>query len=315
MYCLLALFCLNTRMCAAPLDSLMNVEYGKAEMADFSWKPLTMDLYFPQREEGKKYPLVLLMHGGGFLSGSKEAMKAHCKLLADSGFIAVTINYRKGWENGGNAYSCNGNIASLEMAIYRATQDARAAMRFLVEKQKEFAIDTAWLFAGGSSAGGVMAFNLAYLDEETAKATFSTAHKALGALDKSTNKYKHRFTLKGLCNMWGGLTDSTLINARKALPVILYHGSNDMVVPYDIGRYGTICESYPYVYGSACAYRQTIAAGKTAVLNTAVGANHGPKEFWYKITMSNTACFFRKIINAEPIRNNTFTNAKAGCRS
>ena len=114
--------------------------------------------------------------------------------------------------------------------------------------------------------------------------------------------------------MWGGIGDSTLINASTALPTILYHGNSDIVVPYDIGRYGSICDNYPYIFGSACVYRQTLAAGKPAVLNTALNANHGPKEFWYKITMSNTACFFKKVIQGTA-SSNAYTNAKAGCRN
>jgi len=306
------LICKN--LLASPSDSLMNVEYGKAEMADFSYKSLTMDIFFPLREEGKKYPLVLLMHGGGFLTGSKEAMKANCKFLADSGFIAVSINYRKGWRTGGSALTCDGDIEDFKLAIYRATQDARAAMRFLVDKQNDYAIDTAWLFAGGSSAGGVLALNLAYFTEDWAKKNMKDAVKELGGLDKSSNKLKNSFTIKGICNMWGGLGDSTMITPANALPTIFYHGSADPVVPYDAGRYGTLCDNYPLIFGSACLYRQTIAAGKPAVLNTSVGGTHGPKEFWYKITMSNTACFFKRVMEGTA-GSNSFTNTKVGCRN
>lgn len=299
---------------AMPVDSLMNVKYGNAKTVAGKEQSLSMNIYFPGAAEGKKHPLVMLMHGGGFIGGSKDAMKAHCRILADSGFIAVTIDYRKGWDAGANPIACEGKLEELQLAVYRATQDARAALRFLVEKQQEYSIDTAWLFVGGSSAGGVLALNTVYLTDTVVKKIMREGYKALGGLDNATNNYATAFTIKGICNMWGALPDSTLITPAIAVPTILFHGSADYVVPYDVGRYGTICDKYPLMYGSACVYRKTLAAGKPAVLNTAVGGNHGPKEFYSKIAMSNTACFFKRVMEGTAT-SNSFTNAKAGCRN
>ena len=298
---------------AMPADSLMNVIYSTVTNAKGTKQSLAMNIYFPKREVGKTYPLILLMHGGGFLNGNKNAMKGQCWVMADSGFVAVTIDYRTGWDAGANPFACEGKVAELQMAVYRATQDAHAALRYLVEKQAEYTIDTNWLFTGGSSAGGVLALNLAYLNDEKIKVWMPAGYKGLGSLDEATDNHRKNFTIKGVCNMWGALPDSSLITPATAVPTIFFHGNADMVVPYDVGRYGSICENYPLMYGSACLYRQTIAAGKPAVLNTSIGGNHGPKEFWYKITMSNTACFFRKVMAGIAV-SNTFTDAKRGCQ-
>ena len=303
----------SIKAAAAMPDSLVNITYGKGKTYKGNQQTLTLDLFFPKKEPGKKYPVVLLMHGGGFLNGSKEAMKSHCKVLADSGFVAATINYRKGWDRG-SALGCEGNIVQLQEAVYRATQDANAALRFLVDKQQDFAIDTAWMFVGGSSAGGVMALNLAYLKEENLKTLFPQATATLGSLTAASNDIKQKFTLKGICNMWGALSDSTLVTSKSALPTIFYHGTEDMVVPYDVGKFGSLCPEYPQMFGSACVYRRTVAAGKAAILNVAKGANHGPKEFYSKVTMSNTACFFKQIINGTASGGKTYDKAKSGCR-
>lgn len=304
----------NSTVSAAP-DSLVNVTYGENKTYKGNVQRLTMDLFFPSRQVGKKYPLVLLMHGGGFANGSKEAMKNHCRILADSGFIAVTINYRKGWDKGESTFGCEGNIMQLQEAVYCATQDANAALRFLVSKQEDYAIDTAWMFAGGSSAGGVIALNLAYLTDQNVKKLFPNVTPKLGTLNHASNAIEQNFSLKGICNLWGALADSTLITSKNALPTIFYHGTNDMVVPYDQGRFGSICENYPVMYGSACIFRRTVAAGKAAILNVAEGANHGPKQFYAKITMSNTACFFKQVIQGNALNSKKYTDAKPGCRS
>lgn len=296
----------------AQADSLKSVVYGKEKTWTAGEQTLTMDIYFPKRETGKNYPLVMMMHGGSFLTGSKEAMKSHCKILADSGFIAVTINYRKGWERG-SRLGCDANLLQLQEAVYRATQDANAALNFLIEKQEDYAIDTNWIFTGGSSAGGVLALNLAYLKQDAADRLFPQASKTLGSLNEKS-KGKQNFNIKGICNMWGALPDSTLVTKTNAVPTIFYHGTDDIIVPFDIGLFGTMCSKYPPMYGSACIYRQTVAAGKSAVLNVSEGGNHGPKEFYAKITMSNTACFFKKVMNSSSLEIKTFNTAKAGCR-
>ena len=297
---------------ARQADSLKNVRYGNAK----SWKdadqPLSMDVYFPVRESGKHYPLVMLMHGGGFLYGSKEAMRSHCKILADSGFIAVTINYRKGWERG-YKLRCNADLLQLQKAVYRSTQDANTALRFLMSQRNEYTIDTAWIFVGGSSAGGVLALNLAYLKQEAADKLLPEASQELGLLRPAAAPGQS-FSIKGICNMWGALSDSSLVTRQNALPTIFYHGTDDIIVPFDIGRFGTMCRKYPLMYGSACIYRQTVAAGKAAILNVSQGGNHGPKEFYSKITMSNTACFFKQVIQGRANGATIYNIARAGCR-
>lgn len=304
-------FCM---LSAAPIDSLMNINYGEAKTATGKTQSLSLSMYFPQKEQGKKYPMVMLMHGGGFTSGSKEAMKAHCRILADSGFIAVTIDYRKGWDAGASPLACEGKLEELQLAVYRATQDAHAALRFLVNKQELYAIDTSWIFTGGSSAGAVLALNLVYLTDAAAKIGMPGASQDLGSLYASTNNYKEKYTIKGICNMWGALLDSAEITPATAVPTILFHGDADFVVPYDIGRFGSVCDRYPLMLGSACIYRQTLAAGKAVVLNRSIGGVHVPKEFNSKITMSNTACFFRKVMAGTAASNN-YSDAKAGCRN
>lgn len=299
---------------ALPADSLMNIAYGKEKTWKNTDQTLTMDIFFPQQEAGKKYPLVMLMHGGTFLTGGKEAMKGHCKILADSGFIAVAINYRKGWDRGKNPLQCDADIDSFKDAVYRATQDANTALRFLVTKQNDYAIDTAWIFVGGSSAGGVIALNLAYLDQKNADRLLPQVSKNLGKLNPATNPLAPKIGIKGICSMWGAVADSSLITKQNAVPAIFYHGKSDITVPYDVGRFGTICKDYPETYGSACVYRQTLAAGKPAILNISETGAHGPKEFYSKVVMSNTACFFKQIMQRTAQGGKIYNTAKAGCR-
>ena len=294
--------------------SALGVLYGKNINSIGTEQLLTMDIYYPKNAvEGKTYPMVMLMHGGGFLTGSKENMAGPCKQLADSGFVAVTINYRKGWNAASRIGGCEGvDVTGLMLANYRALQDAHAALRFLAGNAKKYHINPDWMFVGGSSAGAVTALNVVYLNKEYAAQKFGEAVSSLGSIDRVTNSYTNDFKIKGICNMWGALPDSTLITKDNALPIILYHGTADNTVPYDEGPYISGCNNLPKLYGSANIYRQTIAAGKPAVLNTAIGGKHGPVEHTRTIMMSNAACFFHKII-AGKAQSAAYTIVKPGC--
>jgi len=299
-----------------PDTNQRNVVYGSNIMADGkTTQTLTMDIYYPPNiMAGKKYPMVMMIHGGTFLNGSKENMSAICKQMADSGFVAVTINYRKGWNVASAMGGCQTiDVNSLTMANYRAIQDGHAAMRFLVENAAKYHIDTKWLFIGGASAGGIMALNITYLNQKTADEKFGAIVSSLGKLDNVSNTSTQKFKIKGVCNMWGALSDSTLISSKNAVPTIFYHGTGDKTVPYDRGYYIPGCTRLPELYGSACLYRQTIAAGQVGVMNTSIGGKHGPVEFTASLIASNTACFFHKVM-LRKAKSVSYTDAVAGCR-
>lgn len=295
--------------------SELNIIYGSNINAEGKQQKLGLDIYYPPNAAaGKKYPLVMMIHGGTFLSGRKENMTALCKQLADSGFVAVTINYRLGW----NVYSALGgcekvDVNSLTLASYRAVQDTHAAMRFLAANATKYRIDTKWPFIGGASAGGVIALDIAYLTQKFAAEKLAYAVTTLGKLDTASNTYTSSFKVKGVCNMWGALPDSTLITKANALPTIFYHGTADKTVPYNRGFYIPNCSRVPELFGSACLYRQTVAAGKPAIFNTSVGGKHGPTEFTAKVIASNTACFFHQVMRGKAT-SGSYYNAVVGWR-
>lgn len=77
-------------------------------------------------------------------------MEDYCIGLARRGFVAATIDYRKGWDS---------SIPTEQVkAGYRVQQDANAALRFAVENADLVNIDTNWMFIGGQSAGSIGSF-------------------------------------------------------------------------------------------------------------------------------------------------------------
>ncbi|MEX2483688.1 MAG: PKD domain-containing protein [Brumimicrobium sp.] len=212
----------------------LDVKYGEAPVWSFPYEntDLYMDIYLPENDYISNRPLMLWVHPGGFLSGDKTAedMVALCDSFARQGYVTATIGYRLGF----NPLSAE----SAERAVYRGTQDMRAAIRYLKENASTYGIDTNYTFIGGSSAGGFAALHTAYLDQDEAPSSIGGQWSSpdLGCLDCEGNTYSHGINLKGYTNLWGAIGDSLWINSNETVPGLLVHGTDDGTVPYGVGH-------------------------------------------------------------------------------
>ena len=82
---LVALAC--AAACQGPLPVHTDLRYDERFGAD-----TTMDVYEPGGIG--PHPTVMMIHGGAWIGGSKDAYTEAAKRLARSGFVAATINYR-----------------------------------------------------------------------------------------------------------------------------------------------------------------------------------------------------------------------------
>lgn len=73
---------------------------GIKEIADIDYagdgiKAHLLDIYYPEATKASdKLPVIIDIHGGGWMYGYKEINKYFCYKLAEKGFIVVSINYR-----------------------------------------------------------------------------------------------------------------------------------------------------------------------------------------------------------------------------
>lgn len=187
---------------------------------------LTMDVYLPQNDTLKKRPLIMFIHGGAFYVGCKEdlPMQGWCSHYASLGYVTVSIDYRMGF------LPFKRNI---ERAGYAAIQDAHAAMRYLVENQSVYGIDTSMMFVGGTSAGAITALHLAFMTNETRPETSYNGmfDDNMGDIEHSGNLLNNTFSIKGVVDMWGAVCNIEMIDSKK-IPVAAFHGDLDEMVPY-----------------------------------------------------------------------------------
>lgn len=234
---------------------------------------LTMNLYIPQGDTLTKRPLVILAFGGAFIIGSKddEDVNSICDSLAHRGYVTASISYRMGL----NPLSS----ASAERAIYRAAQDYNSAVRYFKEFADTYGIDTTQIFAGGVSAGGFSAMNMAFLDEdERLPSTYSAGGLSprpdLGCLSCTGNPYQHTTDVAGVINYWGAIQDINWIDSNEAVPMLFFHGENDLIVPHDQGTPFSATLLLPYVYGSEPISQRLDQFGVYNELNIFPGVGH-----------------------------------------
>ena len=297
----LSCFKTKTKDVPPPGQVFTDVLYGTALTEANKLQPLGMDIYMPAgNDAGKSYPLFVMIHGGGFKEGDKKEMKSHCSLLAGSGYIAVSINYRLGWRGSDNK-KCEGDTVGEYFALYRAVQDANAALRFLVSKQKEYHIDTSRIYIGGGSAGSTIAMYTHYMPASEAAVLLPVECKQLGKLNEGDNALRDTFTIKGIVNLWGGIGDSALINRSNAVPMISFHGMSDPLSPYDIGREFS-CAAYPVALGSACISRQLARYNVPYRLYLKKGAAHAPAAYHAPVTIPAAVSFFDDLRKGEELK-------------
>lgn len=103
-------------------------------------KPLLADIYSPE-SSAEKYPGIILVHGGGWISGSKENERFLAQELAARGYVAMAINYS----------------LSDDAKYPAAVEDIEDALKSLKKNHKEFSLDEDKIAIGGNSAGAQLA--------------------------------------------------------------------------------------------------------------------------------------------------------------
>ena len=113
------------------VERFCDIAYGK----DPAWQVL--DVYRPKSESQKTLPVIVSVHGGGWVYGDKERYQYYCMDLARRGFAVVNFTYRLAPEH---KYP-----ASLE--------DTNLVMGWCQKNAGQYGLDMDNLFAVGDSAG------------------------------------------------------------------------------------------------------------------------------------------------------------------
>ena len=193
-----------------------------------------MDIYMPEGDTETNRPVIIYMHGGSFYLGDKSMTDCvdFCESFARRGYVCASINYRLS-----NMFSfLLSQDVQLE-TVLKAVSDAKAAVRFfrkdVDENGNTYAIDPETIFAGGYSAGAVIAIHQGFISDITElPANIQNLTVSIGGtIEGNSGNNGYSSEISGIISLAGGIHDFTWINSNES-PIVSAQGTNDNTVNY-----------------------------------------------------------------------------------
>jgi acetyl esterase/lipase len=194
--------------------------------------PLQFDMLAP--DDGHPLPLVVCIHGGGWISGEKSDMDDIVSLFASNGYAAAAFDYR---------------LAPL-YPFPAPVIDSLNFIRFVRKNAQQLRIDPNRIASFGNSAGGHLASMLGVVDrlptepEGIASGRVQAVVDLCGISDVNDPQVQHNpiawsFLEQFMEVPYAGHEDRfelaspvTHVDKRSA-PFLIIHGEDDDVVPID----------------------------------------------------------------------------------
>jgi acetyl esterase/lipase len=220
-----------------------DIVYGSVQEVD-----LKLDMASPA-EGNAPFPALVFFHGGGWQQGDKSHMHRWLKKFALSGYVTVSVGYRFA-----PAFKWPSQV-----------EDAKAAVRFLRARAKQFNIDPNRIGAMGESAGGYLALMLGFtgptdgLEGNGGYQSFSSSVQAVvsfysatdfsgrtwqlsPALEAEIQRYYNKSLPEVIADFTGTTdTQDPILKKISVLPyvdrndppVLTFHGDNDPYSPVE----------------------------------------------------------------------------------
>lgn len=269
-----------------------DIVYGQNTSWNGASTTLKLDVYQPTGDTETNRPLIIWVHGGSFIGGTKTDgdMVAFSQKFTKKGYVCASIDYRLGF--------FPFDSANAVKAVVRAVQDLRAAVRFFYKDKQTsntYKIDTNNIYVGGSSAGAITSLHLAYLDDECEVSDYlnEATITQLGGLEGTSGNPGYSSKVKGVLNGCGALARYSWLEAGD-VPVASVHGTNDGTVKYNRG---IVNPGTPLMYldGSRMIHERACAVGVENQFYTFLGAPHVPYA-GNAAYMDTTVNFFRDFL-------------------
>ena len=252
---------------------------------------LDLDFFEPENVSKTKLPLLLYVHGGGFSGGERESGHSLCKYLANNGFASATITYTL-YAKGKN-FGCEGALPTKIKSFQFGANDLWLATSYFIKNSKKHNIDADKIFVAGSSAGAETVLHGAFWD-----------FKTMNLYAKNT--LPKDFKYAGLVSGAGAIMDINLITKKNLIPMMFFHGSADVTVPYATAAHHyckTNASNWLMLFGSNSIYNHALSLDGSASLYTYCGGGHEysgtlfEKDQFYILNFLNDVLVGKKVQN------------------
>ena len=132
-------FCISNEKDDAKRNAGLKTPEGVERFDDISYGEFdrnVLDVYRPKNKSGK-LPVIVSIHGGGWVYGNKGIMQYYCMSLAEKGFAVINYNYR----------------LAPEYKHPVPLEDANKVFCWVLENADNYGFDTDNVFAVGDSVG------------------------------------------------------------------------------------------------------------------------------------------------------------------
>ncbi|RYD87746.1 MAG: alpha/beta hydrolase, partial [Sphingobacteriales bacterium] len=211
------------------VDSVPNIQFGSAPDYQHKTQNLLLDFYEPRGDKAGKRPLLIYVHGGGFVEGTRKwpSIRIICEKMALKGYAVASIDYRL--QPGFNIFKSDDD----RRAITDAAHDLKAAIRYFKIKHQQYRIDTANIVVTGESAGAITAMVATYVDKQSEFKNYPKSNPNTIEGD-SGNPGPATRPKAVLCLC--GTGDTTAMEKATDPPMLWIHGSKDPMLPIEIGE-------------------------------------------------------------------------------
>ena len=172
-------------------------------------KTCLLDYYYVPKKKGK-YPVILNIHGGGFVAGGKEYRKQFCTWLALEGFFVVNANYG----------------LSPECKFPMPIKHLFGACDWIYKNKKMLSLDLTKIVVCGDSAGAYYASMLSVISEN--------------------EKLQKVFNVKPKIKFGASILNCGLYDVQKTLETRMFLDLNKVIFETYIGIKESEFEDYKY---------------------------------------------------------------------
>jgi dienelactone hydrolase len=205
------------------VDVTHEIPYRQAVNAAGELQTLHLELYEPAGDTAERRPVILLVHGGYFRIGNNQedawgAGPWVAELFARLGYVVASIEYRLRPDT---LDYPDPDLEELERAVLDAHDDALAAVEWLRDRAADLRIDPRAIVPNGPSAGGMVAWDLAWMPGSRARPGPTGVPAAV--------------SIAGAPFETSEITGEPLAAASPGdPPVLAIHGTVDDTVPFEL---------------------------------------------------------------------------------
>ncbi len=123
----------------ADVTPVLNVHYNESDTDAF------LDVYYPVNDTGwNNRPVIVWIHGGGWIAGSKEQIANYAKIVAHKGYTVITVEY---------------SLAP-ERKHPTPVRQVNTALAFLLKHAAKYHVNAKQIVIAGDSGGAQIAAQL-----------------------------------------------------------------------------------------------------------------------------------------------------------